>query len=405
MKRKTVAVSVAVALAVAGIGVGGAWYAYKNAMIQRDIRGRVIDVQDAMPQLLAQTRRPAPEPVIDPAQLETIAEMARQARDSALATRLSVARSFDGLAPAQTAPGARSHAGLPTFAPTSRDWGGFPPNEAEQNPFGITIPVNQAYGLHHPGIFNIVDDKTEVDCRAVASRPGRRITIVAAGPSNAANQSETRFRPTVQGFYNFNFLDGKCYLAADPMLGATGERGSVWSRVGELLIEDETFDTVVIATVAVGGTAVHRWTPGNDHFPRMEMALRRLREAGLEADVVAWAQGESDGLRGTERAAYVGSFVAMVGGVRAAGFDVAFLVGRSTGHGRGCGNHAHGAEIRAALAELVSPAHRIFEGADTDVLQNRRFRFDGCHFTDIGLLAAGQLWASAIEFHARRHGP
>src|SRR4029079_2165594 len=44
--------------------------------------------------------------------------------------------------------------------------------------------------------------------------------ILAMGQSNAGNYGETRYRP-VQPVINFNWADGKCYRAEDPLLGST----------------------------------------------------------------------------------------------------------------------------------------------------------------------------------------
>ena len=120
MKLKTAAILFATVVAVTGVGMGGAWYAYKNAMIQRDIRSRVMDVQDVLPRLTALAQRAAaphggtsPAPSIDQAQLAAIAEMARQARDSALMARLAIGQ-LQGQAPAAGPAAAPStaHAGL-----------------------------------------------------------------------------------------------------------------------------------------------------------------------------------------------------------------------------------------------------------------------------------------------------
>lgn len=121
MKPKTAAIFLAATFAVAVVGAGGAWYAYKNAMIQRDIRSRVMHVDDALSRLTALAQRAsapqaAPAPPLErvqleaiaemarqardaPVQLEAIAEMARQARDSALMARLAATQNAAPSAP------------------------------------------------------------------------------------------------------------------------------------------------------------------------------------------------------------------------------------------------------------------------------------------------------------------
>jgi hypothetical protein len=69
--------------------------------------------------------------------------------------------------------------------------------------------------------------RTEVPISSVHS--GRIMVALVFGQSNSANSGETPYKSR-QGVYNF--YKGKLYRAQDPLLGATGDGGSVWTRLG-----------------------------------------------------------------------------------------------------------------------------------------------------------------------------
>ena len=52
--------------------------------------------------------------------------------------------------------------------------------------------------------------------------------------------------------------------------GVTGQGGSIWTDLGNRLIEEGVFDQVLIAPIAVGGTKVSRWVPGGDFNDRIK---------------------------------------------------------------------------------------------------------------------------------------
>ena len=54
--------------------------------------------------------------------------------------------------------------------------------------------------------------------------PGAAVILVV-GQSNAANEGSGRY-PAGPGVFNWNLVDGKCYRAADPLLGASGTEGA-----------------------------------------------------------------------------------------------------------------------------------------------------------------------------------
>src|SRR4029453_1370955 len=96
-------------------------------------------------------------------------------------------------------------------------------------------------------------------------RSKRVLTALAFGQSNSANFGEN---PRTAGEAVFNFHKGKLYAAQDPLLGADGAGGSVWTRLGDRLIATKRYDAVVWLTLGVGGSAITPWKKDGGFNPK-----------------------------------------------------------------------------------------------------------------------------------------
>src|SRR5262245_54445629 len=71
--------------------------------------------------------------------------------------------------------------------------------------------------------------RERVACRIDGSRD---LVLILLGQSNAGNHVGSAYEPS-GNVVNFNFLDGGCYRARDPLLGASASEpphnGSIWS--------------------------------------------------------------------------------------------------------------------------------------------------------------------------------
>ena len=131
---------------------------------------------------------------------------------------------------------------------------------------------------------------------AVACLPSgtRNTVVVTLGQSLAGNSAEGRYAAQ-HDVVNFSLYDGRCYRAADPLLGAAGKAGNFATRLGDVLVQRRLAERVVLAPIAVGGTRVEHWSPGGVLHPRIRVLIRRLHDAGLRPDWILWQQGESNG--------------------------------------------------------------------------------------------------------------
>lgn len=233
--------------------------------------------------------------------------------------------------------------------------------------------------------------REEVSC---ASLRKDAAVVLVMGQSNAANYGETRRRAR-RAVYNYNWMDGRCYRAEDPLLGATGDGGSIWTRLGDALIERSTFREVLLAPIAVGGTTIRDWAGPNGPSARAVATAHALAHYGLTISHVVWQQGAAD--HDTPRAVYVRLFSSMVEYLRGNGIDAPIFVAVETI----CGNDGVEA-IRQAQYEIPQRLPDVFPGPDADTLDRLADRQpDSCHYSDRGLDALARMWSDVfIQYNA-----
>lgn len=238
--------------------------------------------------------------------------------------------------------------------------------------------------------FNDTGERTEVDCSDYAGDPERQAVLFAFGQSNSSNTGSDRYTP-VHNVANFNPHDGRCYKAKDPLLGADGDGGSVWGWLGDALIEQGHYDSVLVITIGIGGTSIARWAPGGDLHVRVEHTANLIVRQGLTPTHVLWHQGESDA-KNTSADEYIASFTALLKALRSYGIDAPVYPAVATI----CANTGSDA-IRAAQRALPTLLPGVYPGADTDTLVESRYRHDSCHFSKRGMQAHAELWLEAIS--------
>jgi hypothetical protein len=253
----------------------------------------------------------------------------------------------------------------------------------------ITPRAAHAYLMPQYGDFLDTSKKTEVDCEKI--KGPRTMVALVFGQSNSANHGETPYTPK----HNvYNFFEGKCYVAADPLLGATGNGGSVWSRLGDMLIEEGLYDNVIFVSVGVGGTPIKRWTTNGDLQRRIFEAYGPLKKKGFRITHMFWHQGEADRNDRTKKADYIKMFMAMLGDIRKHGIDAPIYVAVATM----CGSTPESFEIQEAQRELVNTSLKIYPGAFSDEIKSIEDRHDACHFSSAGMLKHAAMWLNAVKY-------
>jgi hypothetical protein len=235
------------------------------------------------------------------------------------------------------------------------------------------------------------DDNSEmlskkVEVQGLQLQDKKAMVAIVFGQSNSANYGETRKRAK-EGVYNF--YKGKLYRAEDPLLGATGDQGSVWTRLGDRIIEENLYDEVIFIPIGVGNTSIARWTTGGDLHSRIINAISDVMQSGLKVTHLLWHQGESDVK--TCKQEYKKMFMNILRDIRSRGINAPIYVSIATR----CGTSIlH--EIQEAQAELVDTSSGIYRGPNTDNL-GFCYRYDGCHFSDEGLEKCAELWMEKLR--------
>ncbi len=228
--------------------------------------------------------------------------------------------------------------------------------------------------------------RREIPCPS--GNNSRRMVAVLFGQSNAANSVRGRHTPHVGVV---NYFAGRCYVGDDPLPGATGTGGSVWSRLGDLLLESGRYDEVVFAGLAVDASEIARWAPGGDLNPGALAVLRGLHGRNLEPTHLLWHQGERDMQLKTTAEDYRDRFARVLTSIRETGTDAPIYVALASW----CRGRLS-SEIRTAQAALVAPASGVRAGPDTDALRGPDLRHDDCHFSAAGAARHAALWRDAL---------
>lgn len=246
---------------------------------------------------------------------------------------------------------------------------------------GMPTPINE--------VLNDPTGRKEIDCRKISSDAA---ILLIMGQSNAANSGDSLYKP-VHSVFNYDWMNGKCYRAEDPLLGTDGDGGTIWSRLGDELIEHAGFKQVLLVDVAASGTSIRVWAGENGPAARAVKAAQALRRYGLKFTHVLWHQGESDWEM--HKLVYTRLFSEMTNYIRANGIDAPIFVATSTlCKGR------RAPQIREAQRELPMLVPNVFPGADADSVDRFRDRqTDFCHFKASGLAQLATLWRQAIVHH------
>lgn len=139
----------------------------------------------------------------------------------------------------------------------------------------------------HREFYNDEHQNLTTDC------PTNPLVIVTLGQSNAANfiSSPIDENPNVPAYMFFN---DTCYFLRDPVLGATGSMGSLWTALGHRLVP-EVNRPVLFINGAVNGTRYSDWLKEKSgYLSRLIDSVSAANELGFYPELVIWVQGESE---------------------------------------------------------------------------------------------------------------
>jgi len=208
------------------------------------------------------------------------------------------------------------------------------------------------------------------------------LVFLAIGQSNAANFYAS-FGDEDDTKQAFQFSDGHCYFIMDPVLGATGDHGSLWTEFAQRL-SVSSGQPVVFLVGGVGGSSVEQWVVAESpYYARIKKQLALAEDAGIAVDFIVWNQGEQDVAIATPDDVYKVRLEQLFNRLnREFRTDPAprWIIFQSTI----CRDHPDGdPKLRAVQKYVAETWPGAIAGPDSDRLRHR-YRYDGCHFNGRG---------------------
>jgi hypothetical protein len=218
------------------------------------------------------------------------------------------------------------------------------------------------------------------------------MVILAIGQSNAGNYSNSFYTPKNKVL---NYFSGHLYKAKEPLIGADGNGGSVWTILADKVIDSGLYKMVVIIPVAVGGSSVECWSSGRCN-KKLRSTLEDLKSKGLKLTHILWHQGEADA--GALKLTYKENLVKVLKTVREYKQDAPFYCSIATYNSLNRSNRwGVDTNIQNAQREFVAENRNVFLGPNTDSLTHAIDRYDGQHFSNNGNFKYAKLWFNAIK--------
>ncbi|MBY3162124.1 hypothetical protein HFO65_15950 [Rhizobium laguerreae] len=247
------------------------------------------------------------------------------------------------------------------------------------------------------GKFSLRDKTGKVLANPNVLQGQRVLCLGCAGQSNIANTAQNSYATVNPGnVLNLNIWDGALYQGQNPFLGASNGTGTSWlGRLGDKLIASGQWDYVVLATIAMGASAIAEHAVGGPENLKYRAAYNRMKEIGTmigaDLNIDAWLlmQGEADKDLGTSQANWQARFQSLRQSIRARGDIAPMFVAKCTYI-----NGASSPTIRAAQAAVINSVD-VFAGPDTDTLTGAN-RWDTTHLGDTGGDNAATMWRDTL---------
>lgn len=250
------------------------------------------------------------------------------------------------------------------------------------SPYGISIDTTR---------------RTPADLELISS--GKVMVAFAFGQSNSANFGETAYRPR-RGAYNY--YRGSLYRAEDPLLGAAGLMGSVWTRLADMMVEAGIYERVVFINTGIGATSAECWSE-KDCSLYLRETLADLKMHNIKLTHILWHQGEQDNFTKTGRVTYKKHMTKILSIFREYGQDAPMYVCIASYNPMASKKDGYiSKSIRQGQMEFINENRGVLLGPDTDSLVSKEYRYDGVHFSTAGLESFAKLWFNAIVLNSEK---
>ena len=262
--------------------------------------------------------------------------------------------------------------------------------------WGVSHLVQYLHGEWYAARFP-ADYYDNPDARIEVACPAQKdaIVIVAFGQSNSANYVQYRAVDTTDSVYNF--AAGKCYLAKDPLLGADGDRGSLWIKLAQKMAK-KSHKKVVIQSFGVGNTSITQWADEKGLGYLLFYNLSALKPVYQNVDYFFWVQGETD--VGMTPEIYRQNLLKIISTTKRF-YPTSLFALSSTTYCFGKSN----TDIAAIQKNIRNVVPSVIWLGDTDQFNSAQYRWDDCHLTLQGVDAVGAEFSQHLLPTERKNLP
>lgn len=233
-------------------------------------------------------------------------------------------------------------------------------------------------------IYRETAGRVEVPC---AESPDTQVIFIF-GQSNSANH--VGMRHANNSITISNYFQGKCYVAQDPLLGATGWGGGIGIPLANELLRREFAKRIILVPLGVGEATVGKWADEKNLGRRLNNALRELKDLNIRVGWYLYIQGESD--TNTDISTYRNSLEKIAGFIRAQ-YPTAKLGISNTSY---CFGQSNPAVIKAQNEFIAANSPFAFSLGNTDNFNSDRDRYDDCHFSELAIPDLVRMMADNI---------
>ena len=209
------------------------------------------------------------------------------------------------------------------------------------------------------------------------------------GQSNSSNSGEIGY--TVKNNV-YQFSQGETFVYKDPSIGGTGNKGSVWGILGDKLINNGYFGSVIFSNCGYGGKKINELSEGV-HFNFLVQNYSELVNHFGKVDAILFHQGESNNLK-NDTQNYYEEFVAFRNELIKKDISIPIFLSRASL----CMDKVSNVSIIKAQNKLIKDFQNIKAGPNTDLLYEKKYRLeDNCHFSLLGLDKFSDMFVEHIE--------
>lgn len=210
---------------------------------------------------------------------------------------------------------------------------------------------------------------------------------ITYGQSNSANYGQIGYKVTKN---TYMYFENKIYKYEDPSLGATGNNGSVWGRVGDYLISNNFSNSVIFFNAGYGGSTIDKLLYGK----RYDYFINNIVEAKKKfnkINAILIMQGEANHEEYYGSKKYIDQYNTLINLIKIH-TDAPIIISLSSF----CNNYIDKNLINKQK-DVIKMHANVYEGPYTDSLIEKTYRLpDLCHMSEKGFDTLAKMWGDSI---------